>query len=709
MSIGQNDGATTWTLSATGRNSSDTLVDWSPTDGLHVHVVSVSIGNTDPGAACPSYHDGDVTISMLGDVALDTGAAGVATVIASACVDLATSDIHAHVYIPHNSVWPIGPVSLASADLTLDVNARTGVAQFSGSAQGWVTLDGKRIDIAAHLEIASDGAVLLTAHADLSAVTGATAKGYLFYTSIPRAGFDSGDPAFGRIDLPAGVSIAVRLAMPADIAQVIRERFGVDVGDAELQARASVSDDGTFQLDVALQLPGNGVELFRSTNDPLTATTLTVTSLHVGLTDGTTIEIGAAGRLHFPAMPDSQPSDLLVEADVHINLSDGSFSVGVSTSGSVWHDAFGVPGLNLSELGAEVGLGAGGIPTLGLTATVVGLPERWATDIGYQQGAPIRLALNLSVTAPLIDIEIGTPGGTTPVLSLGHTGPDDGLTITYAHLYIAPVAVTIGGIHRDARSVAGAARQHRRQPHLDRRLLRPEDARAEGRRRRSVVVARPRQPRHSNLRVHLHAGSGGFEFALHGIATFGSVVVTADIAVVPGQPISISVQVLGGGDAIPGLDAALGATGTASSDGTLSGSGDTEVGIGDLAKHATVEMTDDGLVIHFAKDQWTAVATVSMSGLDATLVKDETAPIVTSPELRSGAGIVYRIHAIVDGSGLTATANARGLYWEEKAADGFVRHETVGISFTVHLGDSKACFPIPFGQYCFDFSDPLSN
>jgi len=110
--------------------------------------------------------------------------------------------------------------------------------------------------------------------------------------------------------------------------------------------------------------------------------------------------------------------------------------------GYLWSDAFGLPGVNLRAIAIQVGIVLGTtpipLPSLGLAADIV-ISGSLASNLGIVSGTPISAVLNLSVTNPCLDVQIGTSGGPVAISIGGGL-----ITSTYAHLVLAPDGCTVG-------------------------------------------------------------------------------------------------------------------------------------------------------------------------------------------------------------------------------------------------------------------------
>jgi hypothetical protein len=149
--------------------------------------------------------------------------------------------------------------------------------------------------------------------------------------------------------------------------------------------------------------------------------------------------------LHLPPLESGHPASDVGLTGL-ITVSDEAIQASLTATN--WTDAFGINGLNVSSLTVQLGIDFAGLPSIGLAATVSGLPTSLANVIGYQQGTPITIALNVSADEPLLDFSIGTKdSGTAALRPLAAFGAPDMITVSYAKLYISPVGATIGSTY----------------------------------------------------------------------------------------------------------------------------------------------------------------------------------------------------------------------------------------------------------------------
>ena len=116
---------------------------------------------------------------------------------------------------------------------------------------------------------------------------------------------------------------------------------------------------------------------------------------------------------------------------------------GLAGCDPLWSNAFGMSGVNVETVAISVGIEIDTtpipLPSLGLAATLtIGGPL--LNDLGIQNGTPLLALIDLSVTSPCMDIQVGTEGSSTAFINLGNGV----ITANYADLVLAPDGCTVG-------------------------------------------------------------------------------------------------------------------------------------------------------------------------------------------------------------------------------------------------------------------------
>ena len=146
----------------------------------------------------------------------------------------------------------------------------------------------------------------------------------------------------------------------------------------------------------------------------------------------------------------------------------------LAAANGTWTDAFGIPGLSIGELAANIGVeeqpeDAGiPLPTLSFTVNNVVLPPTWANAIGELPGAAVSATLDLDADNPILSFAISPGAGQSAALeplriandvaAAGNAAPlpdsaVDALQLQDASLLFAPA----GGIDATGASVAPGA------------------------------------------------------------------------------------------------------------------------------------------------------------------------------------------------------------------------------------------------------------
>jgi hypothetical protein len=243
----------------------------------------------------------------------------------------------------------------------------------------------------------------------------------------------------------------------------------------------------SVRLKGALTFPvGQGPILFttcpaRETNpnavcnvSSATTTSLQLRSLFIGIDSTGSFGFGGEADMGFAAGDGLiKPPLLPVVAEASIDAS--SFTVSLYTAGD-WPNAMGIQGLTLGNLAISVGVifsSPTPVPTVGIGATVVRLPDNLASMLGIQSPQePMAFVANIDVHAPVLQIGLGTHDGhifLKPVQPISAANAD-ALMIDDANLIFAPLGGDVGAYHYDpgislsfggtllGLSVSGAAR-----------------------------------------------------------------------------------------------------------------------------------------------------------------------------------------------------------------------------------------------------------
>jgi hypothetical protein len=194
----------------------------------------------------------------------------------------------------------------------------------------------------------------------------------------------------------------------------------------------SYSVTGAFQLN--LPIP-TGSSSFK----------FSITSFSVSLTQsvlGYTQSLNATGTFTVSGSAGNAVIDITLGLSYQDSTATITGSITASaSSGYLWSDAFGMPGVQLQAFAIQVGIELATspipLPSLGLAANIV-INGTTAQVLGITDGTPIFALVNISATNPAMVIKIGVQGGPTAI-NLANV-----LTATYAELYLAPDGCTVG-------------------------------------------------------------------------------------------------------------------------------------------------------------------------------------------------------------------------------------------------------------------------
>ena len=195
----------------------------------------------------------------------------------------------------------------------------------------------------------------------------------------------------------------------------------------------SYSITGVFQVDFPIP---TGSKSFK----------FSITSFSVSLAMGTlgfTQSLNATGTFTVSG----SAGNAVIDVTLGLSYQDSTQTItgsitAFATTGYLWSDAFGLPGVNLQSIAIQVGIELATtpipLPSIGLATNLV-ITGTTAQVLGITQGTPIFALLNISATNPAMVIQIGVKGQSTPAINLGNV-----VTATYAELYLAPDGATVG-------------------------------------------------------------------------------------------------------------------------------------------------------------------------------------------------------------------------------------------------------------------------
>ena len=469
---------------------------WKPLGSLiTITGLRVEFGNVDPPKSCPTTTDG-----------LFLAVAGTATVDASLTPDPVALSVEGCLGLPGDGgsgagnlepffridgdadgSWrPITGVDLVVKNVGITIEYVN--QHLNLDVHGTANILGLDVQVSARVV---NSAFVVIASADLRPILGIPLDNALLAVATAQVdNFDvdlDGDPGTGpQVTLPQGITAIATMQVPnVDLLNNVLnpENKPLDGPDpppqvaADLLFLANVSDAGiTLKAHVDL---GAGLTLlklcsagvFSQCDGMLDATTeLHLTGFELGLAVGAGgFEISASvlGTLLLPKREQADPPtstipdppcqtcprvrDLLeIGATVFVAPPVVGFSMFVISD---WVDPFGITGFAITKAALQVSLDfttlppAGPIPSIGILLETRGLPDLFDNVLHSQRDETVRLAVNISKTAPIFEITLGDHDSNT------FLKPHDSLEIDDASLVIAPLGGSIGpftytkGIH----------------------------------------------------------------------------------------------------------------------------------------------------------------------------------------------------------------------------------------------------------------------
>lgn len=420
-------------------------------DAATLAVTKLTITNTGArpmSCATGSATDGDLLVLADGNLQLGLADKTVSTVT-QACFDLnqSTFQLAAQPQLPDLGIDARVKVSNAAVALVRSIDPKTARATFTVKLAFDITIPDLSPTALRAAVLFKDGAFLAGVGVDSSflgtdAVLGAEV---LFASkdipSVSTVGF--GD--FGTRKIKRGLTILAKLKLGLpDAVQTALVNANLTPPDAAgLVVEVKYGKTGlvtTFEVRLEFAADPAGASLFTGSK-----ASLSVDSAYLKLTYTTgksfNFGVGVDATLTTPPSScDGASGALSLHGDLTISSAQlvGTFSVGN------WNDVFGVCDLDVRSGLISLGVDAD-LPVLGFALTIDGLPGPIRDVLGYQQGAPLSLAVKVSATELLIDISVGTKGSTTAALKPFTVAGSPGLmVVNYAHLYFSPTGAYLG-------------------------------------------------------------------------------------------------------------------------------------------------------------------------------------------------------------------------------------------------------------------------
>ena len=409
---------------------------------MNLSVNSVELSNGAPTGGCTVTKAGDLWLGVTGTFSVTLGST--ASVVSTGCIDITSGALSVTATLPTAYSAISGKLTIGAATVTF---ARTG-SVFSVSARAVLTIDfGQQFDVTALVDFTSGGGFVIGAGIDLSKYlgTGAVAGAYIFYASQAATGVPTDSLGnFGPQNLPAGLTILGKVSIPQSFADTLAAH-GISVPTGSSLTAKGTLDliNKSVTLDIIFSLGATGQKLFSAGT---TSVALDSGALELSISPTLVafgLRVDATLTVTPPANDSCNATTNSIGLTGLIGVSDEAITASLTVSH--WNNALGICGLNIGELTVQIGIDAEGLPSLGFVVQVNGLPAKLAQAIGYQQGANLKLALNISADQFLVDIEIGTVGQSTAVLKpLTIVNAPNLIVVNYAKLYISPTGAKIG-------------------------------------------------------------------------------------------------------------------------------------------------------------------------------------------------------------------------------------------------------------------------
>lgn len=443
---------------------------------------------------------GDVWIDLSGSGTVNIPGTGAIQASVTACIDMSSGDF---IFDGGVSNWQPEP----GTDITL--NQANVAVVYMGSdlsvvATGNANVKGLQLGASLTFETSPSPGIVIEAYGSLGSLGPGT--GYVIFTTIDQKDFplaDATGAVVGTIaNLPANsLTIALDFPLPTSLAgpcstspEPMLCKIGVtaksavviyaQISDSGLDLVGSINTNATLFCIATGGSGGGGGNCSSAASGGTVGTTSTATAPSTSSagtisltlrdlffevsTDGT-LGLGADTYLNIPDPRDSTKSATLdLRAEIAVQLpakisasfqimgepgdnppADCSNTSGSYTdAGGEWCNAFFVPGLDISTFAIQGSVDfSTGIPTpnIGMYASDVVLPSIVSTPLGIQRGASMTFGFNISATDPILDIQLGAPGGPPFMEPLSAFGQPNALVVDYADLYFAPIGGQIAG------------------------------------------------------------------------------------------------------------------------------------------------------------------------------------------------------------------------------------------------------------------------
>lgn len=436
----RSNGATAFDFAARPLAGDTNLQMITVNPSIDLVLTSLELGN---GASLPQGcslgNGGSVFLGLTGTARISSGGTTTSGDVGG-CVDLgddtATLDTEMS-GTPLTSGYP--KVELSTIKLRLADHA----GSFDASARSRLTVTLPRagsVGVSAPIVFTASG-FALGGPVDISQyLFGFGGSGYLFFASADDT-YPTGVASIGTIPLRRGVSVSTVAPIGSTVATGLRLLGSSVTAQSTVRASAHIDPLSADRLLLDVDLGLGPTTVFDRGGFALHLDQLTL-RLSASKAE-VKFAVYVAGTARFPALvPGGVSSQVAVSGDVGI----GPAGLSVSLRAGSWDNALGLSGLHVQGVGLQGGVGGDGLPKFGFDAAVDRLPDSLASALGYVQGTTMSLAVNLDDNAPLLAMEVGNSGGSSPVLQpLAFTGHPQLFSVTYAKLYIAPKPVSLAG------------------------------------------------------------------------------------------------------------------------------------------------------------------------------------------------------------------------------------------------------------------------
>ena len=438
--LSRSNGGYSYDFAAVPTSGHTSLLTITPVSGVTAALQSFELSNNkNVPTGCTVTTAGDTWLAAAASVNVAMGSV-TGSAVGNGCFDLTHPNFLLTVQISGTNFGGAGgkvtlsPVTIVVSEVgsvfSAQANARLNVVMPSGG----------QFSILATLTFGSSG-FAIGGVADLSSfLGGSAAQAYLYYASA-QLNVATGDATLGTLTLQPGVTVGLDFVLGANVSAALNH-LGISLGTGSALAATANIDLTNPTIILTVKLAFQQTMIFSESN----GTYLRADSMALAMTLSPTqpsFGFVTSDTLHVPStVPGGAASDITLTGGISIGTQLTAFLTVKN-----WNDALGLRGFNLAEFTLQGGITLTGLPlpSLAFSATVTGLPASLANIIGYQQGAPITIAVSLGETALLFDVSIGTKNSSTVALApLQLFGKASILTVNYAELYISPTGATIG-------------------------------------------------------------------------------------------------------------------------------------------------------------------------------------------------------------------------------------------------------------------------